>query len=89
MHSPRRASSPRPKRPATRYAFGDIPAGRYALKVYHDANGNDRLDKGLFGIPKERYGFSNNPKVRGGMPPFERSAFEVGSAPEAQTIRLR
>ncbi|MDR1420322.1 MAG: DUF2141 domain-containing protein [Treponema sp.] len=40
--------------------FTDLPEGMYAVSVYQDNNGNEQLDKNIFGIPKEKYGFSNN-----------------------------
>jgi uncharacterized protein (DUF2141 family) len=40
--------------------FRDVPEGTYAVNVFHDENSNERLDKGLFGIPKEGFGFSND-----------------------------
>ena len=39
--------------------FHDLPIGQYAVSVYQDRNNNGRLDTGLFGIPIEKYGFSN------------------------------
>lgn len=77
------------KEPVAEYTFRDIVYGRYAVKVYHDANGNNKLDKGLFGIPKESYGFSNNPRIKGGMPPFEETVFQINSPVQAQNIKLR
>jgi uncharacterized protein (DUF2141 family) len=41
------------------YTFKDIPCGEYAIKLYHDANMNQELDKNFLKIPKEQYGFSN------------------------------
>lgn len=41
------------------YIFNDVPCGEYAIKLYHDANMNQDLDKNFIGIPKEKYGFSN------------------------------
>jgi uncharacterized protein (DUF2141 family) len=41
-------------------SFKDLPTMDYALKLYHDENNNNKLDVGLFGIPIEGYGFSNN-----------------------------
>jgi len=41
------------------YTFVDIPCGEYAIKLYHDANMNQTLDKNFLSIPKEKYGFSN------------------------------
>ena len=44
----------------------DLPAGEYAVSCYHDVNGNGILDKNMFGVPTEPYGFSQNarPKFR-------------------------
>ena len=77
------------ERPRTVYVFEDIPYGRYALKLYHDKNGDHQLNKGFFGMPKERYGFSNNPKVKMSMPSYEECAFDVDSGNEKQIIEMR
>lgn len=55
----------------------ELKPGRYALALYHDLNGNDKLDKNLVGIPKEPYGFSKNFRPRFSAPTFEDCAFEV------------
>jgi len=52
--------------------FTDLPAGQYAVSVYQDSNNNGKLDTMLFGIPKEKYGFSND--VR--MPNYEKCRFD-------------
>jgi uncharacterized protein (DUF2141 family) len=39
--------------------FSDLPKGKYAVSAYLDLNKNEQLDKNIFGIPKEKYGFSN------------------------------
>jgi len=49
--------------------FPDLPVGQYAVSVYQDSNDNEMLDTMIFGIPKEKYGFSNG--VR--MPDYEKS----------------
>jgi uncharacterized protein (DUF2141 family) len=59
--------------------FDKIPAGRYAMAVYHDENLNGRLDASPVGIPREGYGFSNNPKVAG-KPKFEQAAFDFNKS---------
>jgi uncharacterized protein (DUF2141 family) len=41
------------------YIFKDVPCGDYAVKLYHDANMNEDLDKNFLNVPKEQYGFSN------------------------------
>ncbi len=55
--------------------FENIPAGRYAISIFHDQNSNGKLDSNLFRIPKEPYGFSNNPSTTFGPPDFERASF--------------
>ena len=55
--------------------FEDLAHGEYAISVYHDRNGNGKLDTGLFGIPKEPLGTSNDAKIRFGPPRYEDAAF--------------
>ncbi len=62
---------------ATAVVFRDLPPGRYAVSAFHDQNGNQQLDRGLFGIPKEPYGFSRDARGAGGPPEFRDAAFEV------------
>ncbi len=56
-----------------------VPYGEYAIKVYHDENANNELDTRIFGIPAERYGFSNNVRGRFGAPAYEKARFIVSS----------
>lgn len=55
----------------------DLPDGDYAITAFHDENSNDKLDTGLFGIPKEGFAFSNNPSVFFGPPSYSKSKFKV------------
>jgi uncharacterized protein (DUF2141 family) len=57
--------------------FRNLQPGRYAISAYHDQNDNQVLDRGAFGIPKERYGFSQDARGAGGPPEFRDAAFEV------------
>ncbi|MCV6630486.1 MAG: DUF2141 domain-containing protein [Flavobacteriaceae bacterium] len=59
------------------HTFDHIPDGTYAIAVWHDENDNHKLDKNLFGAPKENYGFSNNIFGTFGPPDFEEVSFEV------------
>jgi uncharacterized protein (DUF2141 family) len=52
-------------------------AGRYAVKVFHDENSNQKLDTNLVGLPKEKWGVSNNVKAKLGPPDFKKMLFEV------------
>ena len=55
--------------------FENLPHGEYAISAYHDRNGNGKLDTGMFGIPKEPLGTSNDAKIRFGPPKYEDAAF--------------
>ena len=44
-------------------AFNGLENGEYAIALFHDENSNKKLDKNFFGVPKEGYGISNNPKT--------------------------
>jgi uncharacterized protein (DUF2141 family) len=50
-----------------------LPEGPIALSVFHDANGNGRLDANAMGLPVERYGFSNDAAGVYGPPKFEQA----------------
>ncbi len=57
-----------------------LKKGEYALASFHDENGNKKLDGGLFGIPKEPFGFSRNKKRIFGLPPkYEKAVFYLQS----------
>jgi len=65
----------------------DLAPGEYALVVYHDANGNGRLDRNFIGIPSEPLGFSNRHWPQG-PPSFARAAFQIGEG-EAKTVDIK
>jgi uncharacterized protein (DUF2141 family) len=64
-----------PKTLGSQIVLADLPAGQYALSVFHDENLNEKLDKNLMGIPKEGYGASNNPGRKMRAPTFEEARF--------------
>lgn len=57
--------------------LGALPAGRLALNVAHDLNGNGRLDMNAMRMPTEPFAFSNNATGMFGPPKFEAALFEV------------
>lgn len=59
--------------------FKNLPAGTYAISLFHDENSNGKLDLNFVGIPKEDFGFSNNPKIYFGPPSFQKSSFVLDS----------
>ena len=70
--------------------FRDLPPGEYAVAVYHDKNGNGKLDKNLLGIPVEDYGFSNDTRgTRLSTPSFEDTKMRVEKADTKLEIEVR
>jgi uncharacterized protein (DUF2141 family) len=57
--------------------FDHIPAGRYGVVVLHDENENQKLDRNIFMVPKEGFGFANNPHVLLVAPPIEKATIAV------------
>jgi len=55
--------------------FNGIPAGTYAIAVFHAEHNETQMETGLFGKPKQGYGFSNNPSSTFGPPGFASAAF--------------
>jgi uncharacterized protein (DUF2141 family) len=70
----------------TRVTVANLPAGRYAVQAFLDENGNGEVDRGLFGVPKEGVGFSNDAKIRFGPPKFAEAVFAFDG--NARTIRF-
>ena len=58
------------------YTFENVPAGTYAIAVFHDENGNGKMDK-LMAMPKEGFAFSENPPMRPRAPTFAEAHFKV------------
>ena len=57
--------------------YRDLPAGSYAVSLFHDENGNGKLDSNPAGIPRERYGFSRDARGHMGAPKFADAAVEL------------
>lgn len=73
----------------TRLAIEGLPPGRYAAQVYYDENGNHRVDRMLFGIPREGVGFSNDARIRLGPPRWADAVFSYGGQSQAIRLSLR
>ncbi|MDO9587638.1 MAG: DUF2141 domain-containing protein [Brevundimonas sp.] len=68
--------------------FENLPAGDYAVKAFHDLNGDGEMDTNPFGMPVEPYAFSNNAVGNMGPARWNRARFTV-SGETAQTISIR
>ncbi|MGC9197356.1 MAG: DUF2141 domain-containing protein [Acidobacteriaceae bacterium] len=65
-----------------------VPAGRYSIAVLHDENSNHKLDRNFLGIPKEGFGFANNPRAFLSPPHFSTAAVQVTCPSTETTIHL-
>ena len=66
----------------------DIPFGEYAVRFFHDENGNNEMDMNFIGMPTETYGFSNNAKAIFGMPGYQKAKFMFDSKNTTETIKI-
>ena len=67
----------------------NVPAGDYAVQAYHDENDNEKVDRGLFGIPKEGIAFSNDAPLHRSGPRFDEARFHVSEPETHIEIKLR
>lgn len=66
-----------------------VPYGTYALGVVHDRDDNGKLNTNLLGMPRERYGFSNDARGTFGPPSFDDASFEVAESSVRVEVRVR
>jgi|TARA_R110000744_G_scaffold68734_2_gene139734 uncharacterized protein (DUF2141 family) len=65
------------KEATTTFKIMDLPNGEYAVAIFHDENGNDKLDTNWLGIPKESVAFSNAKIKTFGPPSYRECAFNL------------
>ncbi len=67
----------------------DVPLGEYAVKLFHDEDMDDRVDRNFIGMPSEDIGFSNHARIGlTGLPGFNRAKFRLDSAEMTIVIEL-
>jgi uncharacterized protein (DUF2141 family) len=69
--------------------FSKLPAGTYAVAVFHAEHNESRIETGAFGKPKQGYGFSGNPSSGFGPPSFSAAAFEYHGGNQALQVTLQ
>lgn len=67
----------------------NLPPGDYAIAAIHDENRNAKLDRNFLGIPKEGFGFANNPHVGLSAPPFQAAVIHVRCPSTETAIHLQ
>jgi uncharacterized protein (DUF2141 family) len=65
-----------------------VAPGKYGVVVIHDENQNQKLDRNFLGIPKEGFGFANNPRVLLSAPSFQAASVQVACPATQIQIRL-
>lgn len=73
------------------FEFKGLPAGAYALVVFHDENDNGEIDHNLFRLPSEALGFSNGftPGPFSGLPSFDKLRFEHAVGPQHFEVNIK
>lgn len=74
----------------TRFCLFVPRTGAYAIAIYHDEDASGTINRGgLFGIPSESVGFSNNPTILFRPPSLKSVRIEVRQANQSTTINLK
>jgi len=63
--------------------FEDLAPGTYAVSAFHDEDGDGRLKRGTFGIPKEGIAFSRDARNPVGPPKWKDAKFAL---PPGETV---
>ncbi len=70
--------------------FPNVPAGAYAISIFHDEKGTGVPEKTLIGLPKSGVGLSNNPDIGITSPPtFAKARFIVGTEAVQHNIKAK
>ena len=72
-----KADSVKAEKGETSIFLENLPEGEYALAIFHDENGNEKLDTNWLGVPKEAIGFSKAKMKAFGPPHFKECAFKL------------
>lgn len=75
--------------PTAVFVFRNILPGEYAISAFHDENSNGELDRNLFRIPTERYGFSRDAAGNMGPPSFDAAKIRIAAETQSIVINLR
>lgn len=69
--------------------FEGLAPGDYAVKAFHDVDGDGKMATNPFGMPLEPFAFSNNAKAEGGPPRWETARFGVAAGENTVTIAIK
>lgn len=69
--------------------FNGVPPGKYAIAVFHAEKNETQIEYGMFGKPKQGYGFSRNPSSGMGPPSFDAAAFDYAGGNQTMPVTLQ
>ncbi len=67
----------------------DLADGEYAASLFHDENGNGKLDSNAIGMPIEPFGFSNDASGNFGPPTFEQAKFKIDADKKTIVVNFK
>jgi uncharacterized protein (DUF2141 family) len=81
---PVRVAMARVEGPTASVRIEGLTPGLYAIKAFHDVDGDGQMKTNPFGMPLEPFAFSNNARPVGGPAPWQATSFAV-PAGESET----
>lgn len=69
--------------------FPVLPYGLYALVVLHDEDLDGKMERSLFGLPREGFGFSGRPEYNFGPPDFDDTTFLLAAKSRQIVVWMR
>ncbi len=69
--------------------FSGIATGSYAVAVFHAEQNETQIEYGMFGKPKQGFGFSRNPSSTFGPPGFDAAAFSYAGGNQTLQVKLQ
>ena len=70
-------------------SFPGLAPGRYAIKAFHDVDGDGKMAATPFGMPIEPYAFSNDAVGNAGPAKWAAASFDVGAKALTHTITIK
>ncbi|MCF6292153.1 MAG: DUF2141 domain-containing protein [Robiginitomaculum sp.] len=68
--------------------YSSLPDGEYAIKLFHDVDGDGKMGANLFGMPTEPFAFSNNAVGNMGPAKWEDAKFTITNGDNSHTMKL-
>jgi len=69
--------------------FEGLAPGPYAIKAFHDIDGDGNMRTNPFGLPLEPFAFSNNARAEGGPARWDATRFAVVTGDNRVSIRIK